>query len=283
MKNKKFKIFLYRCLHFVLRHISAIDSKVEKRLVELTNEKHQCAECPLLAFPNKAPFFGDIKIITHAGGAMSGLTYLNCMQGLDFYYANGNRNFEFDVQKSIDDKYVLSHSDINDTLRDFLDEKIDYRFDPMSLYDVLDFMLEHDDVKVIFDCKFENLKLFAQCIKDYVQREQILSRIVIQIFKEQDIKAVREVYEFKLLYVCMMNTDYLQVAKECLTYGVGAISISEKAVQERKGWNVFIDKNICMFAYTVNSINSFDRLRAQGITGVFSDFLLEQDVAGDRL
>lgn len=277
------KVFLYRCLHFILRHVAEIDFKVEKRLLQLTKQRIEYVECQIPGFRNKAPFFDSIEIITHAGGGMSGLSYLNCVEGMDYYFFGGNRVFEFDVQKSIDDKYVLSHSDINTISKEFLSGSIDYRFHPMSLQDVLDFMMEHDDVKVIFDCKFANLGLFAQCVKDYVQQEKVLSRIVIQVFKEQDIIDIRQVYDYRLLYVCMMNTDYMQVAKQCLTHGVGAISISEKALEERDGWNIFIDNNICVFAYTINTVDSYSYLKTKGITGVFSDFLLEKDVMGGGL
>lgn len=280
---RKCKVFLYRCLHFGLRHIAALDNKIEKKLLEMTKRRFAPLETNLTTCTSKDPFFKEIRIITHAGGGLAGLDYLNCLEGLQYYYANGNRVFEFDVSKSIDDQYTLSHCDVHVPLEEFLNKKIDLRYSPMTLYSVLDFMIEHDDIQVLFDCKFKKLGLFAKTIKEYVKEKDVLSRVVIQVFEEQNIIDIKSVYDFKLLYVCMMNSDYMEIARQCLTHTIGAVSISGKALTEREDWKVFVKNNICIFAYTINRMEMLEKMLEQEITGVFSDFLLEKELKEDKI
>lgn len=276
--KKKLIVFFYRCLHFVLRHFAAADIIIENKLSQLTADEGKSSIELLTGFKSRDVFFTPIQIITHAGGGMGGLPYLNCTVGLGYYYSAGNRVFEFDVQKTVDDEFVLSHTSVNISAVEFQAQRIDYRFLPMPINEVLDFVTEHKDVKVVFDCKFDNPGVFAQYIKNYVVYDDALQRIVLQVIREQDIIDMKAVYDFKLLYVCMMEADYTQIANCCLKYKIGAVSISTKALEERRGWDVFIKSNICIFAYTVNKVSDFYNLKSQGITGIFSDFIFEKDI-----
>jgi len=274
---KKCIIFLCRILHFVLRHIAQLDNRIEARIQAAAVKQLCCTEELPCARESRDPFFAPIRIITHAGGGLQGQNYLNCAEAPGYYYAQGNRVFEFDVTMALDGRFVLSHDDVNITEEEFLDRKLDRRFTPMALGDALAFLEEHEDVTAIFDCKCGDLGAFARHLYKNTGKAA-RARIVIQVFCEQDIAAIKSVFDFKLLYVCMYNADYQQVARHCLDHGVGAVSIAYKALRERTGWDVFARKNLCVFAYTVNTLDQYDWVRAQGLTGVFSDFLLETDV-----
>lgn len=270
------KLFFYRVLHFVFRHITQLDNKLETQLQAAMEQRTCCEEELPCARGGQDPFFAPVRVITHAGGGLQGLSYLNCKEAPESYYAQGNRVFEFDVTVSQDGQFVLSHEDVQTTEAEFLTKKIDRRFLPMAFEDALTFLKEHEDITVIFDCKSLDLGAFARYLRENTE-EAARKRIVIQVFKEQDILDVKAVWDFKMLYVCMMSTDYQQAALYCLKHNVGAVSISYKALQERTGWDVFARKNICVFAYTVNTLEQFDWVRQQRITGVFSDFLLQTD------
>ena len=271
---RKVVLFLCRGLHFVLRHLCKLDNKLQDWMQTLSQEPMAIKEDMLPASKGMDPFFSKIKIITHGGGGVCGMKYLNCEEALEYYYQQGNRVFEFDVQISEDNQYILSHDPVSETAEAFYKEKIDYRFHPMRLESLLDFLKKNPDTTVIFDCKFANLPSFAAYLCGKVD-ESVRTRIVIQVFREEDIEKIRSVYNFKMLFVCMYHADYLQVANCCLKNGIGAVSVSAKALAERNGWEIFAKKDICVFAYTVNSVTDYLRLRKQHISGVFSDFLLE--------
>lgn len=275
---KKMKRFFFRAVHFVLCKLSRLDERVEAKLQQCAPKEEMPNGELLTGRETRDPFFEKIRIITHAGGGLQGMAYLNCKDAPARYYEQGNRTFEFDVQESTDGRFVLSHDPVTVTEEAFLQTKMDGRFSPMKLDALLDFTKEHPDVTVIFDCKVGSLGAFAEYLKENLEGTDAMDRVVIQVFREQDILDIRQVYDFKMLHVCMYATDYFAVAQRCLQYGIGAVSVSYKAISEREGWQLFAQKNICIFAYTVNKQKAFSDLREKKITGVFSDFLLESDL-----
>lgn len=275
---KKMKRFFFRAVHFVLCRLSRLDERVEANLQKYAPKEEMPNGDLLNGRDARDPFFEKIRIITHAGGGLQGMAYLNCKDGPARYYELGNRTFEFDVQESADGKFVLSHDPVNVTEEAFLQTKLDGRFAPMKLDALLGFAKEHPDVTVIFDCKVGSLGTFAGYLKENLEGTDAIDRVVIQVFREQDILDIREVYNFKMLHVCMYAADYVAVAQRCLEYDIGAVSVSKKAISEREGWQLFPEKNICIFAYTVNTLEQFALLQKRKINGVFSDFLLESDI-----
>ncbi len=272
-------MIFFRALHFVLRHFTELDNKI---LYKLQDTEKQCISRETERFsdclPEKSSFFTRINIITHAGGGLQGMSYLNCKDAFSFYYDNGNRVFEYDVDLSSDGKFICSHSDKSISEKEHLNKKIDNRFYPISIEDCLRFIEVHKDIKVIFDCKFNDLEPFARFIKDSLKLKEDLSRVVIQVFSEENIKQVRSVWDFHMLYVCLNNTDFFNAARLCVQYNIPAVSISVGSIKNRTGWQVFGKANICTFVYTVNTVKQFGELRQSGIDGVFSDFLFDEDV-----
>ena len=77
----------------------------------------------------------------------------------------------------------------------------------------------------------------------------------------------------------MMDTDYVKAANLCLENGIGAVSVSIKAITERNGWQLFPERNIRVYAYTINKISEFRLLKERGVYGIFSDYLTENDIS----
>ncbi|MCR5665020.1 MAG: hypothetical protein K6G17_09140 [Oscillospiraceae bacterium] len=262
-------LFALRAVHFVLRHLASADAAIEKRLNDATADR---ADYRLLFPPGKVDaFFERIHLITHAGGGLSGLSYLNCEEAYETYRTAGNTVFEYDVDRAEDGTFVLTHDGDGRSL-------IDERFHPMPLEHCLAELQSDEALILIFDCKFSDLTEFAERLIIEVPAAADQERIVIQVFNAENIRQVRQVGPFKMLFVCMMGTDYTEAANLCLENGIGAVSVSEKALRERKGWDVFPRSNIRIYAYTVNRVQDYRVLRGQGVWGVFSDFLTESDI-----
>ena len=269
-----FSSLFYRGVRLLCRPFVKLDKKIERKQEYNTckNAKNAAKKVLTMTFANQRdPFFEKINVITHAGGGLQGMAYLNCEESFSFYYEKGNRVFEYDVDEK-DEVFILAH------IEDGNEGDLDGRFTPLTIEKALDNLKSYLDIIVIFDCKFKNLKTFAQYVKDYVEEESALNRVVIQVFNEENVLQVREVYDFKMLHVCMMATDYVETMQTCIKYKIGAVSISNKALNERFDWGVFEKNNVCVFAYTVNTVKEYQAWKDEGITGVFSDFLYNTDV-----
>ncbi|MBE5745092.1 MAG: hypothetical protein E7355_03030 [Clostridiales bacterium] len=269
-----FSSVVYRGIRLLCRPFVKLDNRIQCKIAQKEKAKEKAEADWGQAFPNanaRDAFFARIGVITHAGGGLQGLAYLNCEEAFPYYYEKGNRVFEYDVDEK-NGAFVLAHVENGETM------DLDGRFSPMSIEKCLDNLKTYPDITVIFDCKFSNLTDFARLIKEYVVDETALDRVVIQVFNEENVLQVRSVYDFKTLHVCMLATDYVQTLQTCIKYHIGAVSISTKALQERFGWEIFEKNNICTFAYTVNTVKTYRYWKERGITGIFSDFLYDSDL-----
>ena len=264
------KLFFFRAVHYVLRHLNQIDKYAEKKITELSAKQFN-EVLKEKAFDADNPFFNTINLITHAGGGMGGMAYLNCEEAFGQYRQKGNCVFEYDVDETPEHEYILTHDGDGKS-------KIDFRFTPMKIEDCLKLLSANKEIVVIFDCKFHKLDGFVDYIKRCCPDKSVLDRIVIQIFEEKNVKEVRDVYDFRMLYVCMTNTNYAEAANLCLGNGIHAVSVPAKAFENRSDWSIFLNNRIHMFAYTVNTLTEYRELTSMGVTGVFSDFLTEEDI-----
>ncbi len=269
-----FSSLFYRGIRLLCRPFVKLDRKIEDKQQANARKKEArlAKDMPMFEnVPTGDPFFQKIGVITHAGGGLQGMAYLNCEEAFSRYYAKGNRVFEYDVDEE-SGAFVLAHTEGGEKT------SLDGRFTPLTIESCLDSIKKHSDITVIFDCKFANLQPFASFVKEYVQDKEALNRIVIQVFNEENVLQVKSVYDFKMLHVCMYAADYVQTVRTCIKYSIGAVSISVKALQERFGWEIFNKNNICAFAYTVNTLQEYRRWKEKGITGIFSDFLYDSDL-----
>ncbi len=271
-----FSMLFYRGVRLLCKPFVKLNGKMERILEKKAkgNSRVESFAQRLDNAPNRDAFFERINVITHAGGGLQGLDYLNCEEAFPHYYQKGNRTFEYDVDEK-DGSFILAHTDGEGL------DCLDGRFTPLKIEKCLDMIKLYSDIIVIFDCKFTDLTAFAKFIKEYVKEENALNRIVIQVFNEENILQVQSVYDYKMLHVCMMATDYLKTLQTCIKYKIGAVSISVKALQERNGWEIFDKNNICAFAYTVNTVKEYKHWKEKGIFGAFSDFLYETDVQAE--
>lgn len=263
---------LLRGIHFILRHVAAADNRIAQKLIQpLPVENNMLLPPPM----EKDVFFSRIHLITHAGGGLSGLTYLNCEEAYDLYYQAGNRVFEYDVLQTDAGEFILAHEETDGG-------SIDGRFHPMPLRECIRHLQEHKDTVVIFDCKFADLTLFSETIREKLDAADDMQRVVIQVFNEENICQVRAAGPFRMLFVCMMETNYQHAAALCLRHGIGAVSVSLTAIKATKNWEVLVDHGISVYVYTVNRVKEYSALKNCGISGVFTDFLTPTDLKGEN-
>ncbi len=265
----------YRGVRVLCRPFIKIEKKASEKLDLLARNACRLACDKTFSSVNEWDgFFSNTRLITHAGGGLQGMVYLNAEEAFSVYYQHGNRVFEYDVDCDECGEYVFSHREKGEADEEYIAK----RYVPLTLKKCLELLEQYKDVTVLFDCKFQTRKEFAEYLLQNVEDNDARSRIVIQIFNEENAREVQSVYPFKMLHVCMYGANYVKTLETCLKYQIGAVSISHKALQEREGWQIFPKHNVCIFAYTVNSLKEYACLRRQAVQGVFSDFLYESDL-----
>lgn len=91
----------------------------------------------------------DSKIVMHAAGGLNGKTYLDCLEAFEYWYAKGQRFFEFDFGITTDGYIVAVHRVYNVKLEQLRKDMEGYTV--LLLEDVIDLINRYDDIIVDFD------------------------------------------------------------------------------------------------------------------------------------
>lgn len=217
-------------------------------------------------------------------GGYKGLAYLNCKEGIDMHLSS-TRAIEVDVVVSPDQVYLCSHEKVSCNSSIWLKERIDNRFTRLSLVQVLDYLKNNHEIRIILDCKFEKeyrmsqLRSLAQFIKEHFNGSKtILERIVFQIIEINELKILRDIYTFPILKnYGEWDIDYINMAKECIENDIKLVSlpVSSKVYY---GHNIFKKCGINAYVYSVNTIEEYKKWISLEMSGVFSDFLTEEEL-----
>jgi len=120
--------------------------------------KHNCPEEPEFDYTN--------YFIAHAGGAIDGYIYTNCLEALDLSYSKGCKLFELDLVVTADGKIVAAHGwenfkimtnypgniDNNPlTEKEFLSLKIYDKYTPLNMKAINQWFEDHPDAILVTD------------------------------------------------------------------------------------------------------------------------------------
>ena len=97
-----FSSMFYRGIRLLCRPFVKLDNRIQRKIAQKEKAKEKAETDWVQAFPNanaRDAFFERIGVITHAGGGLQGLAYLNCEEAFPYYYEKGNRVFEYDVDE----------------------------------------------------------------------------------------------------------------------------------------------------------------------------------------
>lgn len=228
-------------------------------------------------FEDNSEWYCTETMIAHACGGNVRLSYTNSREALHQAIKDGFCVVECDVKFTKDDKIVCAHdfyeaAELPD-YNVFLNSKIDGRFTPMDLNTCITIAREAG-VTVIIDTKD---RVALPKVAQWVQNNQQSFCVYIQIFAEEELETVREL---PVLYNLTFTQDYERVAAFCLTNGIRVVSISKQRLQESMQWKILVEHNIKVFAHTVNSLEEYRQVRGWGASGVFTDFLITEDITG---
>lgn len=239
------------------------------------------------------------NLVAHALGGIDNHGHVNTKEAFIHNYNKGLRVFEVDFQLTSDNHLVLLHDwgwfhkitneEGNShpvSFDEFKKRKIHNKFQPSSIEDLIDLLIEYKDAYIITDSKYleqEAIKQeFNQLVSVAKQKdESVLDRFIIQIYDKNMFETVMNIHKFKstiyALYMCQGSTSDEEAINFCIKNGIKAISFdTTRATPE------FLAKiksaRLHSYIHTVNDIEEIKNYLSLGATGIYQDFVAPCDI-----
>jgi glycerophosphoryl diester phosphodiesterase len=227
-------------------------------------------------------------MIAHAGGGINNQNYSNSIEALDHNYAKGFRYFEIDFSWTNDDQLVCLHDWDKRFTKLFgtkTNQALSYSqfvqlldntdgLHPCTLDSLATWIVNHQDVKIITDVKYHNLKAIKLIAEKY---PEICNNFIPQFYQPQEYQVLKELGFKQLIWILYQyQGSYDSVVEQCKEMKL--LSISMRASQAKKKFaKQLIKNNHQVFVYTVNDSKKVNKLANQfNVSGIYTDFLESQ-------
>lgn len=258
-------------------------------------------------------WYTKYHVIAHSGGGINGKNYTNSREAWEYHYSHGTRVFDADLQFTFDSVLVLRH-EWNDNLeqtsenignsrfykdqngsfgyklkepeimdyKTFKSSKINYRYTPQSVHDLIYFMKIHPDVYIATDLKCDNItrgyRYLLNCTKDSNAIE-VLDRIIVNVYTEDEYKKVIDVFPFKNVsmrqYIHHVH-NYADLASFCVNNNIHVVSVSACYAKD-EGVKWLHSKGIRTYVAVVDYLSDMRVFQKFGFDGCISNYL-DEDV-----
>ncbi len=242
-------------------------------------------------------------VVAHALGQIEGRYETNSREAFLHSYDQGIRVFEADFQLTSDGILVVRHDfeqisyynleqvvynkDTSMTYDRYINEKINFKYTPLTGESLLQLLVEHPDAYLITDTKHTDSPTLTSQFTQLVQiaqklgEPQVLDRIVVQIYNPEMYHQVGEIYPFdQWIYTLYQqeNPDYHQVGQFCRENAIDVVTLSEERVSQER-MDILDRYGLKVYAHTVNRLQKSNSLLEMGVDGVYSDVLTLEDWA----
>ncbi|MDE6604107.1 MAG: hypothetical protein K2K90_18555 [Lachnospiraceae bacterium] len=231
--------------------------------------------------------------IAHAGGIIDGHDYTNSLEAILSNYGKGQRVFEIDFARTIDNQLVCTHgwdpalledgtSDEEISAQKFMSTLIRGQYTPLSLEELGRLMEQYPDLWVVTDTKnsaVESVQQDFEILRDTMKEhgmEFVLDRMIIQIYNEEMYHTVYRIYPFKSWIYTLYKfwggdtETFLQCVRFCYGHDINGITT----------WNFYVTPELLeitkaygipWYAHTENDVKNADELIRQGLSGIYTD------------
>ena len=271
-------------------------------IVIIATSIHKYGECFEINMVQGAKTWKPTKTVGHSFGAINSDSYTGSLEAFLYNYGLGRRTMEVDLLLTTDNRLVLRH-DWDEPLQEgisemqqpteevFLNTKILGLYTPLSFSGLCELMMTYPDVWIVTDTKEtekEEIKKQFEVLVDTARQlscEEVLDRMIVQIYNEEMYETVKEVYDFNnyifTMYMRFYDDDWLGAATEVcrfcvnngietITIGTNRISPQMKAIADRYGRNVYV--------HTVNDTETAEKYFEMGVIGIYTDSLYDDDL-----
>ena len=231
--------------------------------------------------------------VAHAGGMIGEHTYTNSKEAILYNYKRGQRTFEVDFSPTSDNVLVGKHGWNNvvqegvkkgevPTCKEFISRPIYGKYEPTTFEDICLLMMEYPDMWLITDTKNidgENVKNDITLIVETARelgKEEILDRVVVQIYTPEMYEVVDDIYQFDnwifTLYQYWSGDleKFSDIVEFCRKSEIDTITVSNSRYDPE-----IIDMtkpyNIKIYVHTVNKIEKAQEYLDEGVCGVYTD------------
>ncbi|MDY4856739.1 MAG: phosphatidylinositol-specific phospholipase C/glycerophosphodiester phosphodiesterase family protein [Candidatus Ventricola sp.] len=231
-------------------------------------------------------------LIAHAFGEIDGQTYTNTYDAFLHNYSQGHRVFEVDFDVTVPENTLVASHDAevwrektgNDattpfTYENFINSRVSGQYMPMDYRDVIEMMIEYPDIYIVTDTKYQDQMTiflqFSQLVKYAQERdENVLKRIIPQIYHEEMLGQIMSVYPFESVIFTLYATAWTpeSVVDFCERTGVGFITMPIYAANE-SFLALLESKGILAAAHTGNDREEAERLFSTGLDMMYTDHL----------
>ena len=244
------------------------------------------------------------RMIAHGLGAIDGETVLNCLEGFEQNYAVGVRVFEVDLRMTSDGHVVLRHdwrAGMQDgvsetsipTLEEFLAKPIHGKYTPLSFRDLLYLMEQYPDICIVTDTKFVNeeevTRQFRAILNDAYETglTYLFGRMTVQVYTPLMFSVVDSLYHFPHYIFTLYSSDFdgtedsfRQQVSFCQENGITGITMSDYWWSDNAPdyYSIANQHGIHLYVHTVNNADEANSLLSAGVSGVYTDTLLPDDI-----
>lgn len=236
----------------------------------------------------------SMKYIIHAAGTLWGVdlegnrrTYdgSNSGEGLAQCVAAGARVIEIDFNFTSDGELACIHDwykyyapEITDgvplTLEEFENVRIFRNFTPLSIYDIVDFLRENEDVYIVTDIKDDNirgLEKIAEICPD------LRNRFIVQIYSETEYDPVRELGFDYIVYTLYRldwagKTDWRHLGEFEKAHPLVGYTFDYTLIDDCPGYlEGMLSIDVPLYIHTINGTDEQEKYFRRGISGIYTD------------
>jgi glycerophosphoryl diester phosphodiesterase len=250
--------------------------------------------------------FPKTRLISHAMGEIEGHYYTNSLEAFqNSYYSKGSRVFEVDLELTLEGILVARHdwrltyakqllqtpqTPIENrpwTYDYFMKQSINKKYTPLDINGIIELLIIYPDISIVTDTKHLDLasikKQFSQIIKSANYDPAILNRIIPQIYNQEMLTSVNNIYKFEnIIYTLYSSPDnneqVLNFVKDNVKQ-IKAVTIPTSRVNRN-----FIDKlhnlNVYVFTHPIWNIEKLIYFYEMGVDGFYSATISKQEMDG---
>lgn len=169
------------------------------------------------------------------------------------------------------------------TFAEFMSTPIHYKYTPMSCYDMIRFLEEHEDCYAACDFKNDGMETFSFLVNAAKEMdcEEILERIIVSFYSYEDYALITQVYPFKNWAIRQYENEphnYYELAAFCKKNNIPVCMVKKKYLDAGDDISVLTENGITVFVAVVNELYDLKQYMNQGVSGCVSDYLYESDL-----
>lgn len=239
-----------------------------------------------------APVPSRPVIVAHGGGGIPGIgSVSNSKEALTLSYSNGCRLFELDFHWTKDEELVLIHDwgwaydkwyyhgDGVPSKKEFFELEMKKGLTQMSIDDLMDWMDVHQYVEIVTDVKENNLAALQLILE---KSEHNTDRFIPQVYSIKEYEKIQEL-GFKKIILTLYRTKAwnFQILRFAENHPeLFAMTMRpERARQGGLGLELK-QAGFFVYAHTINDQNEFEGIQKYGISGIYTDFLTNDEQTG---